>query len=500
MRRAGLQTEVLLSLGLVMGLATIVLSGVLLSFQESSLRGVLGRALLAEARADRPSPRAVYPGTAWWWVHPTGAVTPRGAAPAIGGEEQALAQEAAAAGAPLVQPGPIWGPIRFATPLSDGRIAVARLPEQTSWQLRARPVLVIGGIAALNLLVFTGFGLLQLRQRMVRPLERLVAAAREVEDGGAGVRAPTEGPREIAQLGIAFNEMNAALEQRSGELEKAVAGLRDANADLRRARDGLDRAERLASVGRLAAGVAHEVGNPIGALLGFVGLVQRDEGLSPQSREHLDRAAVQGQRVRGILRQLLDFSRPPRSVPVPLDLHAAAQETQALLAAQRRYDGISFAVEREAGVGPALGDASAVGQILLNLMLNAADAVAGVEAPRVELRVRPAVLGIRAGDDPAEAAARRVPDGIECVVADNGSGIAPEDLERVFDPFFTTKPPGEGTGLGLANAARLAEELGGAVTVVAAPDGMTTAIALRLPAVRAPAADGETRRATQGAA
>jgi signal transduction histidine kinase len=228
--------------------------------------------------------------------------------------------------------------------------------------------------------------------------------------------------------------------------------------------------------------VAHEVGNPIGAMLAFLDLASRDDGISDATRDHLQRAGREGQRVRAILRQILDFSRPPRSTPTRLDLATLAEETIALVSAQRRYDGICFEVRREGAQPPVLADSSAVMQILLNLVLNAADAVAEAPEPRVTLRVRPTALQVRAGDVAEAALDRRTPDGVECAVADNGCGIPEADRERVFDPFFTSKPPGEGTGLGLANAVRLAEELDGQLDLMAPPEGARTAFALRLPA------------------
>jgi len=210
-------------------------------------------------------------------------------------------------------------------------------------------------------------------------------------------------------------------------------------------------------------------------------LASSDSEISEAPRKHLERAGRDGERVRPILRQLLDFSRPPRPTPTSLDLAGLAEETVALVSAQRRYHGVRFEVEREGAAPPVLADSSAVTQILLNLVLNAADAVAGIAEPRVTLRVGPAVFQDRAGDDGGAAPWRRTPDGVECVVADNGCGIAEADRERLFDPFFTTKPPGEGTGLGLANAVRLAEELDGQLELVEAPEGARTAFALRLP-------------------
>ena len=494
-RRAGVQTEVLLGLALVMGLATLVLTAVFVAHQEAGLRAILGRSLLAEARSPRTLTESMFPGTEWWTVAGDGRVEPRGpGGGVIDAETRELAERALARREPLLLPGSVWDAIRFAAPLDgSGTVVAGRLPRRASYRLRAVPLAVVAAMVVADVLVFTAFGALLLRRRIAVPLQRLSAAAQQVAGGELSTRVPVAGAREAAELGQSFNEMTDALEARTGALEKAVVELRAANLDLRRAQAGLTRAERLAAVGRLAAGVAHEVGNPIGAMLAFLDLASRDQGISDATRDHLERAGREGQRVGVILRQLLDFSRPPRPTPILLDLAALAEETIALVSAQRRYDGIRFEVRREGGQLPVMADSSAVMQILLNLVLNAADAVLGAPEARVTLRVRPAALQVRAGEGTDAAAGRRAPDGVECVVEDNGCGIPEADRERVFDPFFTSKPPGEGTGLGLANAVRLAEELDGQLELVAPPEGARTAFALRLPAAVASGEGPSTR-------
>ncbi len=114
------------------------------------------------------------------------------------------------------------------------------------------------------------------------------------------------------------------------------------------------------------------------------------------------------------------------------------------------------------------------------------------------LRIRPAALQLRAGEVAEAVVQRRTPDGVECVVADNGCGIPEADRERIFDPFFTSKPPGEGTGLGLANAVRLAEELDGQLELVPPPEGARTAFALRLPAALERGEEPSTRGGAAG--
>jgi signal transduction histidine kinase len=485
-RAPGIQREILLGLAVVMATATGVLAATLARSHAAAserLAILAARALVLEARSPLSETADPSGGVSWWTVDAQGRASPRGGHPeALDAASLELARRAREEGATLVSAGAAWQPPRVAVPLAPGgAVALARLPAA------AAPAPVIALVVG-DVVVFTAFGALLLRRRLVRPLQRVAAAARAIEAGDVTVRAPLSGPAETLELAGAMNAMTDALARRSEALEKAVADLRASNQRLREARVGLDRAERLASVGRLAAGVAHEVGNPMGALLAFVDLAQRDASLPAPARGLLERAAREGERVRTILRQLLDFSRPPRRNPTRLDLARLCEETAGLVRAQRRYAGIAIEVERRGDPPEAFADADAVVQIVLNLLLNAADALGraepGAAAPagrRIRVEVRPATARWRAGEGPEAAAGRRRVDAVECEVADNGPGVAAEDRERGFVPFFTTKPPGEGTGLGLSNAARFAEELGGSL-VLAEQQGPGAVFLLRLPA------------------
>ncbi len=502
-RPLALQTEVVLSLALVMLAATTLLAAALLHGHETRWRELLGRSLLAEAHAQPGPERALIAGTRWWELRRDGSVVAAwGGSRALDARTRALAEEVQARREPLLRPGAVWDEIRFAAPVGESAVAVARLPAEASLRLRGLPLALAAILLLLDAAAFTAFGATVLRRRVVLPLRRLAQAACGLADGAFEARVPEEGPREAAEVAAAFNAMSEALAARTAALEKAVADLRAANTELRQARAGLDRAERLAAVGRLAAGVAHEVGNPMGALLAFVDLAGREPAAASA---HLARATREGERVRRILRQLLDFARPDamRAPPRPLDLAAAAQEAVTRVAAQQRYAGLRLELTVDGDPPLALGDPAAVAQILLNLLLNAADAVGAARGGRILLLVREAPLALRGGEAPEHAQARRSPGGVECVVADGGCGVAEGDRERIFDPFFTTKDPGAGTGLGLSNSLRLAEEMGGALELVAPPEGLRTAFALRLPAAGAgerTAASCEVRRDVRGEA
>jgi signal transduction histidine kinase len=468
MRGRGVQAEVLLSLALAMMAAMTLLVALLLETQRAQieqLQGLIGRALHSEAEAPTFEILGGSRGVLWWRIHEDGRVEGAGGnTERLEGAELQLAERARLEAVALFRSGRPWEPINFATPVKKGaEVAVARI----------RATISGGTIAALvivDCLVFVALGAYLLRRWVVLPFRRLARAAEAIREGALETRVEVEGQGEAAEVARAFNRMSEALEERTGELEKVVVELRESNRNLSLARVGLDRAERLAAVGSLAAGVAHEVGNPMGALLAYLDLARRDDSLSEAGSLHLRKAGEQGTRVRAILRQLLDFSRPPRLERGAVALLDVAGQTLELVRTQARYSELTFVLSAEEQVPEVSADRGLLLQILLNLVLNAADAVsadsiAGASgASRVEVRIRRArnlersPAGGFAGEDGGG-------DYIECEVADNGPGVDDAHRERIFDPFFTTKDPGEGTGLGLANCQRFAEELGGSIEV-----------------------------------
>jgi len=493
--RPGLQAEVLVSLALLMLAATGVVATVIRGADEARLRDVVARSLAREAQAPGPPTHSIHPGTVWWHIDGDGRVSAWGTlVERIDPVSLEVAREARRRRASVLRPGAAGDSIRFARELGDGAVVVARVPEPASERLRPVPADLVMALLAVDAAVFTAFGFLLLRRRVVRPLQRVSEAARSLAEGELRTRVPVEGVRETAELAESFNEMGAALAHRTEALEKAVVDLRATNRELSEAREGLHRAERLASVGHLAAGVAHEVGNPIGAILALVDLARRDAGISEATRQHLERASEQGGRVRTILRQLLALSRPGGGRVQAVDLAAIAEEAAGLVSAQRRYADVDIHIDRDAAMPLALADPGALAQVLLNLLLNAGDALieARVETPTICVTVRGVARRRRAADPPEAEPPRRAPDGVECVVADNGPGVAPADRERIFDPFFTTKDPGAGTGLGLANAQRLLESQGGALALIS--PGALGGASFRLVLPAAPAGSAQAVR------
>ena len=256
------------------------------------------------------------------------------------------------------------------------------------------------------------------------------------------------------------------------ERKRIEAELRSLNEDLARKREEAERAalalaarraEKLAALGTLAAGLAHELNNPIGIMSSRIEvMIMEGESLPPHVREDLEVLHRQTQRVARITQGLLTFARTSAGERTPVDVNHIVRETLLLAENQIAKGGVKVTSDLAPDLPAILGDADTLQQVMLNLVTNARDA-------------------LEAGGEIRIVTRRRETDRmIELVVADTGRGIAPEDLTRIFDPFFTTKP--SGTGLGLSLTHGIVREHGGTIDVESAP-GRGTRFILAFPAL-----------------
>ncbi len=302
-------------------------------------------------------------------------------------------------------------------------------------------------VFALALLVFAYFALTRL---IVRPVETLVDAADRVASGARALGFPRSGASELVELGVSVQSMAERLIAEKAALVLKVEELTETTKRLTQTQAQLVRSERMASVGRLAAGVAHEIGNPIAALMGIEDLLL-DGGLSAEAQhDFLRRMRRETDRIHTVVRDLLDFARPEAPAeggpPAPADVAAVIDDVLSLVRPQRPFRAVTI----ETDVGGYLEvtlPAPRLTQVLLNIVLNAGAAVAAHrDTGKVTIRAR------------AIDAAR-----VRIEVDDDGPGVAPAVRDRLFEPFVTTKDVGEGTGLGLAVCRGLVESVGGEV-------------------------------------
>lgn len=282
---------------------------------------------------------------------------------------------------------------------------------------------------------------------IVRPVEELTLASERLARGQLEVEVPLSGSGEVTRLGVAFNHMAERLRADRDALEKRLAELTETTADLRSAQEQIVQAEKLASVGRLSAGIAHEIGNPLAAILGLIELLRGGDLPPPEQAEFLARIQRETERIHAIIRDLLDFARRGRGAEDPSATArpgAVVEEALALLRPQKEVARVAIRCELDPDLPRVPGSADRLTQVVMNLLLNAVDAVAGQGTIGVSVR--------RSGDE-----------AVEIAVDDSGPGIAPEVRAHLFEPFVTTKPAGRGTGLGLAVCHTIIERLGGTI-------------------------------------
>ncbi len=316
-----------------------------------------------------------------------------------------------------------------------------------------------------NLLLFyvalTGAGValltyVALTYWIVRPIERVIRSSERLAAGSLQVRAPVSGAAEMTRLAVAFNQMAGQLQADRQSLEERLRELEASASELKTAQQQIVHGEKLATVGRLAAGVAHEIGNPLAAILGLVELIQDDTLSREEQVEFLKRIRLETERINRIIRDLLDFSR--RSVDseelgMTSDLKQVIDDAVNLVKPLKEMRGVEITVSRPKQLARVVGPQHKLTQVLLNLLLNAADALNGNGKIAIQ------VLSSRS-------------DGfVTLAVSDDGPGIDPVIFDTMFEPFTTTKPPGKGTGLGLAVSHTLIESVGGTLTASNLPEG-----------------------------
>jgi signal transduction histidine kinase len=338
------------------------------------------------------------------------------------------------------------GPEDFGSERQNLKQDIAKLRELIRFYI------IMGAVSALIL------GSVAITRFVVVPLTRVTNAVEHVAEGRLDAEVPIAGAKELIRLSAAFNRMTSTLREQQDELRRRLAQLEKSTADLKEVQDRLIRAAKLASVGTLAAGVAHEIGNPLAGVLGLLDAL--DAGAEEKEAEQyrkLMRKEIQ--RIDRTIDELLLYARPSGAAPDGsqcASVEEVLEHVRALLGAQRLFDKIEFHVDFDGGPFQVAILADDLTQVLINLLLNAAQAMEGkgsigIEVERVE------------GWRPAFGAVLR--DAIRIDISDTGPGVAKEHAKNIFDPFFSTKSVGQGSGLGLAICNSICDKAGGEIAL-----------------------------------
>ncbi len=366
--------------------------------------------------------------------------------------------------APLFRKGNIVGGAGVVLPL-EGVYVILR---------RSQQILFI--YILINTLVFTLMGLGRLSRIIVKPLHRLLKRAEDYRDDADFFFTGEKEENEFSQLSKSLNRMLKRISEDKEKLYLTVRSLEKANADLKQAQKEIVRAEKLASVGRLSSGIAHEIGNPIAIVTGYLELLRRDDVTDDEKDEFISRVEAEISRINIIIRQLLDFSRSSDGEPKKVSVHELIDDITNILNFQPLMSDINLELSLSAEQDPIIADPDRLRQVFLNLTINAADAISSVkDRSHGKLAISSEMV--------SDAESADHPDMLKLTFADNGCGISEENLGNIFDPFYTTKDPGKGTGLGLSVSFMIIESLGGKIRAVS-EQGKGTNMEIYLPVIR----------------
>jgi len=274
--------------------------------------------------------------------------------------------------------------------------------------------------------------LLVITRMALRPVDRIVAMCRKVIGGDLTARVGICPPGEMGVLCGAIDRMAEAVADREQQLH-------------RRTQRQIGQSEKLAAIGQLAAGTAHEINNPLTGVLTFAHLLKRKKGMSEQDKEDLEVIIQETTRVREIVRGLLDLAHESPSTRKELDLNEVIRQTMTLVRNHPEFSSVVIEENLHDGLPRIYGDKNQLQQVFLNLSLNACEAMPEGGTLSITTSGRDETVII--------------------TVSDTGHGIKAEHLDKIFDPFFTTKPVGKGTGLGLSVSYGTIEQHGGSLEV-----------------------------------
>jgi len=346
-----------------------------------------------------------------------------------------------------------------------GMLAVA-LRESTYIGIRDRVILSFFGIATAGFIFIIAITYYMIRS-ITRPIGEMVAATRNISAGRFDQEVRADSPGEIALLAESFNGMLHSLRQMKADLEEWGRTLeqkvKQRTDELVAMQARVAQSERLASLGMLAAGVAHEVNNPLGGILALTALTLEDLPETDTNRENLQEVIRQTQRCRDIVRRLLEFSRQTKRNTELVDLNRVLVETLALVERQASFFNIQVVKDLDPRLPPVQADAAQFQQVFMNILVNAAQAME--ERGTITLTTR-------------------YTGWVEVLISDTGHGISSEQIDMIFDPFFTTKESGQGTGLGLSIAYGIVTTHGGTISVNS-EEGKGSTFTIRMPAGRA---------------
>ena len=341
-----------------------------------------------------------------------------------------------------------------------GIVDVAYSLDEMDQSMRSHAAYVIGISVGFIILFALTIGVL-LQRLIYLPLKDLATGAEKVSSGELDHAIPVRSSDEFGRVAGSFNHMTAALNASRREMEQLVQTLElkvaERTKELLAAKAEVAQGEKLASIGVLASGIAHELNNPLTGVLTFTSLMRKKAQEGSEDAEDLDLVIRETKRCASIIKRLLDFAREKVPVKGFYGLNQVIEDTVRFVERPASLQQVEIKTELDPVLPQAWGDADLIKQVILNLLVNAQQAIEGKGSITVLTRLLAASAGVKS--------AGPVKPMVEVVVTDTGCGIPQANLQRIFDPFFTSKEVGKGTGLGLSVSYGIVKAHGGKINV-----------------------------------
>ena len=341
-----------------------------------------------------------------------------------------------------------------------GIVDIAYSLDDVDQELKTHTLRIIVICLAFVVLVFTSVGIL-LQRLIYRPLQDMESGAKKITLGNLDHSIPVRSDDEFGQVASSFNKMTLALKKSMFEMQELVQTLEskvvERTRELRIAEAEVVHGEKLASIGLLASGIAHELNNPLTGVLTFTSLLRKKMPDGSPDAEDLDLVISETKRCASIIRRLLDFAREKVPVKGFFSPNQLIEDTVRFVDRPASLNNIEIAMHLDADLPQIWGDADLIKQVILNIIVNAEQAIEGSGNIIIEVHRYQAKPPCQPGTEALPL--------VEIAIKDTGCGIPEANLQRIFDPFFTSKDVGKGTGLGLSVSYGIIKAHGGSIKV-----------------------------------
>lgn len=322
----------------------------------------------------------------------------------------------------------------------------------------------------INVILFSAIGFFRFKNIIFRPLDKLLLIADNSYQDEQTLFPISDAESAFRKLSIKLNALFDRVKRDNSSLRKTILELEESNRELKEKKDLVVRSEKLAAAGRLSAGLAHEIGNPLSIIQGYIELLGRDDLAADEKKQFSQNAQQELDRIKKLIRQLLNFSGHGQSEKEEVSVNSLINEVVGFVSLEKSFAECNVSTRFSAERDAVFIDKDAFRQVLINILLNAVDATAQKGGCRE--------IHINTYNEESSASGSIL--GIS--ICDNGLGISEDNLKLIFDPFFTTKEVGKGTGLGLFVCHTILERMGGTISITnRESQGIEVKIELSLP-------------------